>query len=75
MKIVLSRKSFDSKYGGKPNLIFQDGCLLSLPIPGYQYISMKNFKGDLYNPTEYCDIEIPAKIQKIKSSIYGKLWA
>jgi len=65
LKIVLSRKSFDSKYGGKPNLIFQDGCLLTLPIPGYQYVSMKNFKGDLFNPTEYCDIEIPVKIQKI----------
>lgn len=65
MKIVLSRKSFDSKYGGKPNLIFQDGSLLPLPIPGYKNVSMNNFKGDFYNPTEYGNIKIPAKIQKI----------
>ena len=33
MKIVLSRKGFDSKNGGKPSPVFPDGTTLSLPIP------------------------------------------
>jgi len=33
MKIILSRKGFDSQYGGQPSPILQDGTLLSLPIP------------------------------------------
>ncbi|HSA07204.1 MAG TPA: hypothetical protein P5556_08480 [Candidatus Gastranaerophilales bacterium] len=33
MKIILSRKGFDSKYGGVPSPIFPDGTLLSFPIP------------------------------------------
>jgi hypothetical protein len=33
MKIILSRKGFDSANGGQPNPILPDGTLLSLPIP------------------------------------------
>ena len=33
MKIILSRKGFDSANGGQPNPIMPDGTLLSLPIP------------------------------------------
>lgn len=33
MKIVLSRKGFDSKAGGGPSPILPDGTMLSLPIP------------------------------------------
>ena len=33
MKIILSRKGFDSKFGGYPSPILPDGTLLSLPIP------------------------------------------
>ena len=33
MKIILSRKGFDSSRGGKPSPIFEDGTLLSLLIP------------------------------------------
>jgi hypothetical protein len=33
MKIVLSRKGFDTQYGKQPSPILQDGSLLSLPIP------------------------------------------
>ena len=33
MKIVLSRKGFDSSSGGVPSPIFPDGKILSLPIP------------------------------------------
>ena len=34
MKIVLSRKGFDSSSGGYPSPILPDGKMLSLPIPG-----------------------------------------
>lgn len=33
MKIILSRKGFDSKYGGYPSPILPDGRMISLPIP------------------------------------------
>jgi len=33
MKVVLSRKGFDSSYGGQASPILPDGTLLSLPIP------------------------------------------
>jgi len=33
MKIILSRKGFDSTYGGIPSPILPDGTLLSMPIP------------------------------------------
>ena len=34
MKLILSRKGFDSQSGGCPSPIFPDGALYSLPIPG-----------------------------------------
>lgn len=36
MKVILSRKGFDSKFGGCPSPILPDGTLLSLPIPSKQ---------------------------------------
>ena len=33
MKIIISRKGFDSKYGRVPSPIFPDGRIVSLPIP------------------------------------------
>ena len=33
MKIILSRKGFDSSNGGCPSPILPDGTLLSMPIP------------------------------------------
>jgi hypothetical protein len=33
-KLIISRKGFDSKYGGCPSPIFPDGTMYSLPIPG-----------------------------------------
>ena len=33
MKIILSRKGFDSSYGGYPSLILTNGKMVSLPIP------------------------------------------
>ena len=36
MKIILSRKGFDSASSGVPSPIFPDGSMLSLPIPDRQ---------------------------------------
>ena len=33
MKLILSRKGFDSSSGGQANPIMPDGTVLSLPIP------------------------------------------
>jgi hypothetical protein len=33
MKLILSRKGFDSSFGGCASPIFEDGCFVSLPIP------------------------------------------
>ena len=32
-RVILSRKGFDSKYGGRPSPIFKNGDIFSLPIP------------------------------------------
>lgn len=44
MKLILSRKGFDSGAGGCPSPIFPDGTLVSLPIP------------DKRSPVRYCDL-------------------
>ena len=45
-KLSISRKGFDSKYGGYPSPIFPDGTMYSLPIPG----------GDDEVPVHYGDL-------------------
>lgn len=46
MKIILSRKGFDSQYGRIPSPILPDGTLLSLPIPtsesGCRFIDLRH---------------------------------
>lgn len=49
MKVILSRKGFDSSYGGMPSPILPDGTLLSLPIP-----SKKD--EDSNSPVKYTDL-------------------
>ena len=46
-RLILSRKGFDSKYGGCPSPIFPDGTMYSLPIPG----------GDDEEPIPYRDLQ------------------
>lgn len=59
MKIVLSRKGFDSGYGGCASPIFPDGTMISMPIPEpganirYDYLHTENGK-DYY--TLWCDL-------------------
>jgi len=52
MKIILSRKGFDSSYGGAPSPILPDGTLISLPIPvgaGESNITYANLRNSKYN--------------------------
>lgn len=71
MKLILSRKGFDSQSGGMPNIILPDGTLLSLPIPSkegetkYQHIA--------YNGKTYYDIikELRPKLADNLEERYG----
>ena len=47
MKIILSRKGFDSANGGIVSPIMEDGTLLSFPIPSYDR--------DTFDDLTYCD--------------------
>ena len=56
MKVILSRKGFDSHYGGQASPILPNGTLLSLPIP---YVNDKVNFGELYhNNKSYAEIII-----------------
>lgn len=52
MKIIFSRKGFDSRAGGKPSPIFPDGSLCSLPIPSDDECTLDRirFKGEALTP-------------------------
>src|ERR1700740_1827556 len=47
MKIILSRKGFDSKTGRFPSPIFEDDTILSLPIPYAKGESYRDIKTGL----------------------------
>ena len=53
MKVVLSRKGFDSSNGGIVNPIFEDGTMISFPISSHD----RDMFGDLqYADTSYSEI-------------------
>lgn len=54
MKVILSRKGFDSGYGGIPSPVMQDGTMLSLPIPSNGDLTL--YKNLSYNGNSYADI-------------------
>lgn len=55
MKVILSRKGFDSSYGGYPSIVFPDNSMQSLPIPSsndtvsYSTIACKHYSGSLHD--------------------------
>jgi hypothetical protein len=55
LKIILSRKGFDSSAGGYPSLIFPDGSLFSIPIP--------SSKDDIF----YSDLTVDHEGESIQS--------
>ena len=46
MKIILSRKGFDSQLGKQPSPILPDGTLLSMPIPSNDYLTYSSITWD-----------------------------
>lgn len=46
MKVILSRKGFDSQYGGYPSPVLPDGKMISLPIPSDDKIEYSNLRLD-----------------------------
>ena len=53
MKIILSRKGFDSKFGGMASPILPDGTLLSLPIPSNDDVKFSELK---WSKKNYLDL-------------------
>ena len=53
MRYVLSRKGFDSKYGGHPSPVLPDGTMLSLPIPELDADRLTRDSG-----CRYCELEL-----------------
>lgn len=63
MKIIFSRKGFDSGSGGFPSPIFPDGRLLSLPIPDKKSpITYKDIRWGSYNVGEVVESLTDGKI-------------
>lgn len=73
MKIILSRKGFDSSCGGVASPIFKDGTMLSMPIPsseidGVKYVDImwngktydeiwKSLGGSKYKHDSFCHLD------------------
>jgi len=72
MKVILSRKGFDSSYGGCASPILPDGTLLSLPIPEMKFSKNLNSKVEIltwktwdnkqYKPIAYSDLLLPNNV-------------
>jgi hypothetical protein len=73
MKIILSRKGFDSEYGRQPSPILPDGTLLSLPIP--QPIDKMRFSELFYEDKSYLEIitELKPSTKHIDSDSFAHL--
>ena len=55
MRIILSRKGFDSGNGGQPSPILPDGTLLSMPIPSDEDLD-NTFSSIIWNGMSYYEI-------------------
>jgi hypothetical protein len=73
MKVILSRKGFDSQYGGQPSPILPNGTLLSLPIP--QPDDTVKFTELFYEQKSYYEIikELNAKNIQINAATKAHL--
>lgn len=73
MKVILSRKGFDSQYGGQPSPILPNGTLLSLPIP--QKEDILKFSELRYNNKTYADLirELNEKTKQINNDTKAHL--
>jgi len=71
MKIILSRKGFDSSNGGMPSPIFPDGKIISLPIPAE--CSPTKLSDLNYNDYDIAEIVSKLSNNKIKPHQYVHL--
>ena len=69
MKIILSRKGFDSSYGGYPSLIYENGMLQPLPIPNSYDITRYSDIRNIYDGLTLYDT-----MQSIKPQIKNETW-
>lgn len=69
MKVVLSRKGFDSGYGGYASPIMPDGHLLSLPIPLEDDVVYSDLLVDKANSYFHLMNKLKSKIKTKKGSI------
>jgi len=73
MKIIFSKKGFDSCYGGYPNIIDEKGNFIIIPIPlSQEEQSSAKYKGQFYNEIKCYEKSIyeymkENNIQKIKN--------
>ena len=70
MKIILSRKGFDSTLGGCASPIFEDGSILSLPIP---HCFASTPVPDPALRVNYCDVHSNKAIGKIVEGLTATL--
>jgi len=78
LRVVLSRKGFDSSYGGYPSPILPDGTLVSFPIPSMKYSSSLYPKGQTpkwktrnnenYHSLSYSDLALPFSVKQYLKS-------
>ena len=66
MKIILSRKGFDSSLGGYPSPIFPDGKLCSIPIPSRDGFDKYTYSMINYDSTNLGKIVFDLTNSKIK---------
>lgn len=66
MKIILSRKGFDSQYGKQASPILPDGSLISMPIPSDDEIE---YKSVMWEGMSYCDIIHSLKPKSVISKL------
>ena len=82
MRIILSRKGFDSSNGGIVSPIFEDGTMLSFPIPSNDSDSFRDlqyrgtFYADIlkdlrYKGTEFCHVDPDLDQTKRRKEISG----
>lgn len=68
-KIILSRKGFDSQYGGRPSPILPDGTMISFPIPAEDYETVSATYGKLRcENLAYIDLMKQLKVKNIEDS-------
>ncbi len=70
MKFILSRKGFDSSYGGMPSPVFPDGTMLSLPIPEIKLENGQMQEKDTKMAFE--DLNLPEDQRKLLQNIRYK---